>query len=422
MQILIVGGGVAGLTCGRLLYRAGHTVTVLEASDAVGGRVRSDYGDGYTFDRGFQVLFDAYPAVQRQLDLAALQLRCFDPGAIICADGRREILTDPLRDRDLASIIGAALALRATPFDKLNTLLLALELESKTVDEVLAGPDETTLAYLRKRGFSQRIIDNFFRPFYGGIFLDRTLQTSAKCFKFDFKMLSDGRTCLPAAGMGAISRQLATELAAQGSIKTGARVVELLTSGAQISGVRLSDGSELHADAVVLATPAPVAAELSGLEMPAGQVSTVTLYFGSSQQLYRGKKILLNAAPDAFVNNAQLLTNVAPEYAPLGRHLLSVTVLGVPPLSDDELFTRALADLRLMFAADKQAQRALDSYTPLRLYRIPYAQFAQPPGVHATLPRNRSGRPGLHFAAEFTEASSINAAMISGEKCAVNMR
>ncbi|MCG8349386.1 MAG: FAD-dependent oxidoreductase [Chloroflexales bacterium] len=422
MDILVIGAGIAGLTCARLLHRTGHTVTVLEASDDVGGRVRSDYADGYTFDQGFQVLFDAYPAAQRQLNLDALQLRCFDPGAIICANGHRAVLTDPLRDRDIGNILASVLTRVATPLDKLRTLLLAQELYSQTIEQILAGPDTTTEVYLRRRGFSSVIIDNFFRPFYGGIFLDRSLQTSAKCFKFDFKMLCDGNTCLPAHGMGQISQQLATELRERERIRFNARVTTLLTAGERVIGVHTEDGMEVRADAVVLATPAPVAAQLSGLELPKDYVQTVTLYFGGSERIYAGKKILLNAAADAFVNNAQLLSNVAPTYAPPGRHLLSATVLGIPPHDDAELFARAAADLRVMFAGDALAQRALDTYTPLRLYRIPYAQFAQPPGLHLTLPGNISARLGLFFASEFTEASSINAAMISGEKCALAVR
>lgn len=418
MDILIIGGGVAGLTCGRLLHHAGHTVTLLEASDDTGGRVRSDYVDGHTLDRGFQVLFEAYPAVQRQLDLHALQPRSFDPGAIICGDGRHTVLTDPLRDRDLGSVVAAALSRAMTPLDKLRTLLLARELRAQSIDNLLEGRDTSTLDYLRQRGFSYAAIDNFFRPFYGGIFLDRSLQTSAKCFEFDFKMLSEGGTCVPAGGMGQVSRQLAAPLRAQDRIKLNTRAAALLTEGARVVGTRLDDGSERRADAVVIATPAPEAERLSGIAMPEGSVQTVTLYFSGGEQLYRGKKIVLNAARDAFVNNAQLMSNVAPEYAPSGRHLLSVTVLGNPPLDDEELFVRALADVRVMFAGDQRAQRALDTYVPLRLYRISYAQFAQPPGLHPHLPDNDTDRPGLYFAAEFTEASSINAAMISGEKCA----
>jgi len=398
------------------LRRRGHTVTLLEAAGAVGGRVRSDERAGFILDHGFQVLFDAYPAARRQLDLAALDVQYFDPGAIICRDGWRQVLSDPLRDP--AGAPAAILSTVVSPSDKILTLALAFEMRAKTIDQVLAGDDQATIAFLRARGFSRAALDNFFRPFYGGIFLDRSLETSAKCFKFDFKMLSDGGTCVPAHGMGRISAQLAADLQTAGCIRTGCRVVALLSAGNRVNGLRLADGTELHGDAVVLATPAPEAARLSGLPLPLDHRRTVTVYFSGDAPVYRGRKILLNAEPDAFVNNAQLLSNVAPTYAPAGKHLLSATILGLPPLDDEEFFARALADLRRMFAGDQRALRALAGYQPLAIYRIAYAQFAQPPGLHPNLPANQSRRPGLYFAAEFTEASSINAAMISGEKCA----
>lgn len=418
MHVLVIGAGVAGLTCARALLRAGHRVSVLEAGDEVGGRVRSDRVDGFTLDRGFQVLFTAYPAARRQLSYHDLDLCAFDPGAIICAAGRRAVLTDPLRDHDPRAVLGAALTTALTPLDKLRTLALAAELRGQSIDELLAGEDTSTEEYLHARGFSQGAIDRFFRPFYGGIFLDRSLSTSAKCFKFDFKMLSDGETALPSRGMGDIGRQLALELRDAGSVRLGTRVEALVAEGERVLGAAVADGSRYEADAVVVATPAPEAARLSGLPAPAAYVGTVNLYFAGAEPVYRGKKLLLNAEPDAFVNNAVQISNVALGYAPPGEHLLSATVVSVPPLDDEELFARALADLRRMLVGDAAAQRALAGYRPLRLYRIPYGQFAQPPGIHPGLPDNRSGRPGLFFAAEFTEASSINAAMISGEKCA----
>lgn len=418
MQILVIGAGLAGLTCARALLRAGRSVLLLEASDDVGGRVRSDSLDGYTLDRGFQVLFTAYPAARRQLNYHDLDLCAFDPGAIICAGGRRAVLTDPLRDRDAGAILGALTTTVIGPGDKLRTLALALDLRARSIEAILDGPDRSTEDYLREQGFSRAAIDRFFRPFYGGVFLDRSLATSAKCFKFDFKMLSEGETVVPSLGIGAIGRQLAAELREAGALRLDTRVEALATDGPRVAGVTLADGSRFDADTVVVATPAPEAARLSGLPTPAGSLGTVNLYFAGPEPVYRGKKLLLNAEPDAFVNNAVQISNVALGYAPPGGHLLSATVLGVPPLDDDELFARATADLRRMFAGDGAAQRALAAYRPLRLYRIPYGQFAQPPGIHPGLPDNTSGRPGLFFAGEFTEASSLNAAMISGEKCA----
>jgi phytoene dehydrogenase-like protein len=418
MHILIVGAGLAGLTCARMLDRWKIGVTLVEASDGVGGRVRSDHAHGYVFDRGFQVLFDAYPAILRQLDLDALDLCAFDPGAIICLPGRRVQLTDPLRDADLAARLEALRSPLIAPQDKLRTLRLALELRGQTIDQLLEGRDQSSYTFLRGYGFSERMVDLFFRPFYGGVLFDRELLTSAKCLKFDFKMLTDGRACLPSRGMGAISDQIAQPLLARGLVRLGVAASTLLTEGERVVGIHLANGQELRADAVVIATPAPAAARLTGMAMPSGARQTVTLYYGGDRPVYASKKLALNPAPDAFVNNAQLLTNIAPSYAPPGKHLLGATLIGIPQMSDAELFKRGLRDLHRMFAGDPAATAALASYQPLRLYRIPYAQFDQPPGLHPKLPDNRSGRPGLYFAAEWTEASSINAAMISGEKCA----
>lgn len=419
MHVLIIGAGLGGLTCARELQRGGVEVTLLEASDAVGGRVRSDRFRGYTLDHGFQVLFDAYPAVQRQIDVTALQLRRFDPGAIICVGGRRLVLTDPLRDPNLRDRLIATVSLAISPFDKLRTLQLAVDLRRQTIDALLAGPDTTSLAFLRQRGFSESFIDRFFRPFYGGILFDRELQTSAKCLKFDFKMLADGNTGVPTSGMGEISNQLAAPLV--GRIRLNTRVAALTDNGRQTTGVQLTNGEYLHADAVVVATTAPEAARLSGMATARGVKQTVTLYYSGDQPFYTEKKLLLNADPQALVNNAQLLTNVNPAYAPPGKHLLSAVVIGIPPVDEAELYKLALRDIQRMFAGDLKAQAAIAGYQPLKQYRIAYAQFDQPPGVHPILPDNRTGQPQLYFAGEFTEASSLNAAMVSGEKCAAAM-
>lgn len=410
MHVVIVGAGVAGLTAARALQRQGIRISVYEASDGVGGRVRTDVVDGFRLDRGFQVLFDAYPAVQRWLDLAQLDLAPFDPGAMIVHCGRSSMLTDPLRDWQ--HLWPALRSDAATLPDKLRVLLLSMQCRQRSIADIRAGSDDTTLAYLRRFGFSERSINRFFRPFYGGIFLDRSLQTSAKCFLFDFKMLAMGRTVIPAAGMGAISQQLASGLGDGVTLHLQQRIAGLVRQDDRVVGIRRSDGETVLADAVLLAMAAPEVAQMAGLPISTTSVGTVTLYWEGDEALTTQRKLWLNANDDAFVNNAVQLTAVAPTYAPAGRHLLSATVLGVPELSDAELFARAENDILALCGPTVQR------YRRLRMYRIPYAQFAQPPGIHPTLPRNRTTHAGLYVAGEFTEASSINAAMISGEKAA----
>ena len=82
-DVLIIGGGMAGLCCALHLHQHGHSFQVLEASDGVGGRIRTDRFEGFLLDRGFQVLLTAYPEARRVLDYDALKLRPFYPGALI---------------------------------------------------------------------------------------------------------------------------------------------------------------------------------------------------------------------------------------------------------------------------------------------------------------------------------------------------
>lgn len=421
MAVVIIGAGLAGLTCARHLQRNDIPVLVLEAGDDVGGRVRSDHVDGFTLDRGFQVLFDAYPAVQRNLDLTALDLRPFDPGAIIYRDGRRTVLTDPLRDRNWRDVASTATSDAVSFLDKLRTIRLALAHNSEQDDQKSEPDTESVLSYLQNQGFSTHGIDSFFRPFFGGILLQRDLMMSAAAFRFYLRMLVQGRAVLPADGMGAISRQLAAPIVEAGQVRLNSPVVGLLREEGRVSGVRLENGEELAAGAVVLATDARTATQLSGLETPGGALHSTAIYFAGTRPAYAGRKIVLNAAHDALVNNAQQLTNVVPEYAPPGQHLLSAVVLGWHSRDDRELAIDVMRDVRRMFTGDTEALRALESYYLLRVYRIQYSQFPQPPGIYGTLPANRTNQPGLYAAAEWTEGSSINGAMTSGERCAAAM-
>lgn len=411
MEVIVVGAGLAGLTCAKVLRERGAGVVVFEASDGVGGRVRTDEKDGFLLDRGFQVYFTSYPVAKRHLDHGALDFRAFDPGAIVHRGSKRSILSDPLRDPK--SLFPTLISGDATFGDKLRTVGVAagtLPGTATSAGREEGGTDVSTLEYLRASGLSERYIDSFFRPFYGGITLNRTLSTSSRVLRFTFRMLATGRTVVPARGMGQIPDQLASHLA-EGGIHLNAPVETLLRENGKVSGVRAA-GKEHEADAVVVATEAPVAGELTGEKVPEGSVGEVCLYYETSG-LDGGRKILLNAEEGAFVNNASEMSHVSEHYAPEGRHLLYAVTLGGFELPDEELLRQGVEEMSRWYPDAE--------FRPLGLRRIPYGQFAQPPGVHEGLPQNRTQTPGLYLAGEFTEDSSINGSMLSGEKAAMEV-
>jgi phytoene dehydrogenase-like protein len=414
MKVIIVGAGLAGLTCGKLLQEAGVEVTLFEKDDAPGGRVRTDTIDGYTLDRGFQVLFTAYPAARRHLDYEALALRSFDPGAVVCQGAHRHVLTDPLRDTSPMALLPAFLSNLVPLADKLRTLRLSSELRAVTVQSLNDGPDETTAHYLRRKGFSETFLDAFLRPFFGGIFLEKELTTSARAFRLYWKMLSEGNTALPARGMGSIATELAKGLTIHYQTP-----VTTLQKGRE-TGITTATGETYTADSIVLATDAWHTSQLLRLPMDYTPIGVTTLYFRGDAPLTHSKKIILNANQQARVNHIAPVTNIAPEYAPVGKHLIAASHLGVPPsdLLEATLFEKTLREVKQLFTGDKRAQEALATYQPLACYAIPHAQFRQPVGIYAELPGNCTENPNVFIAGELTKGSSINAAMQSGEDVA----
>ncbi|GHO99238.1 amine oxidase [Reticulibacter mediterranei] len=417
-MIVIIGAGLAGLTCAKHLTEAGQQVLVLEATNRVGGRVRTDlHPDGYRLDRGFQVLFTAYPAAQREFDYEALHLCRFAPEVLQIKDGKRYMLADPLRQPTalLADVSNPLLTLA----DKEHVLRLLKTVLKFSPEGILAGDgetdgeDETTERYLRRWGFAEHgFIEHFARPFFGGIFLDRSLTTSARMFRFVFQMLARGDIVVPSEGMQRLPDQLASSLPVD-SIRYQASVSKLLIEQGRVIGVHLASGEQLAAEQVIVATESPVAARLTGLNLPTEGVGCTCLYFVGDTQLYRQCSIVLSAEPEPYVNYAALMTNIAPTYAPPGKHLLSVTTLDSSENDEERMAERCLRDLAGWFPEHK-----LSSWKFLTAYRIPFAQTAQKPGVFDHLPDAHTPIAGLYLAGEYTRSSSIQGAMQSGADAA----
>ncbi len=431
-KVVIIGAGLAGLTCAKVLKQGGwRDVLLLEKSDGPGGRVRTDAVEGFRLDRGFQVLFTAYPQVQCHLNLPALQLRPYRPGAVLARPGKTFLLGDPLRD--LSSGIPSLLNPLATPFDKLKILQLRAQLALRTAEQVfqegLGGSDLSVREFLQQYGFSPKIGQHFFYPFFRGILLDPDLSSSARLFAFYFKMMAEGSIVTPALGIGEMSRQLADHLPPK-QIRYQTEVKQILVEQGQIRGIRTANGEEIAAEWVVCATDAPQAriwqTELcphSPTPIPTQGRAVTCLYFSAPFSLTRGGYLHLNATGRGWINHWVQLTHISPELAPAGQHLYSVVVLGDPPLSDEELAQTCRAELQHYFPKAPVEQLRL-----LRVYRIPFAQFVQPPRLSdqqhlpptlllrdTTATRNIQG---LLWAGEYTHQSSIEGSLRSGEQAA----
>ena len=411
-SVAVVGGGLAGLAAASRLAEADFDVTLFERREGAGGRVRSTREDGFVFDRGFQVLFTAYPAARRELDLDALDLRYFTPGACLCRTGRRSILSDPLRDP--GSLTDSLFNTEVSVGDKLRTLALRRRLGPPDPD-AFSVPDRSIRAALLDRGFSERFVENFAAPFYGGITLDRSLSTSAAVFDYTFAALAGGRIAIPADGMGAIADQLAERARDAGAaIRTDA---EVDTVDGDTPEVRLG-GETVAVDAVVVAADPPTARELTGIDsIPTDARGCVTGWYAlPGEPLDAGRRILLNAADDA-PNHVIPHSAVAPEYAPDGEVLLSATFLGQPDASDHDLAATTREAL-----ASWYPERSFDELRTLRTDRIPFAQLVQPPGFFDDLPGVRDPEGPVYLAGEYTAWSSIQGALESGREAARAVR
>ena len=167
-KIAIVGAGVSGLIAAITLEKEGYSPTIYEATDGIGGRVKTDIVDAYQLDHGFQVLLDAYPMAQKYLDYEDLKLQKFLPGAQIYYNGKNSIIGDPLRE--LGLLLPSLTSNVGTLGDKVKVFKLNTELKRKTVEEFFKEPETSTLEFLSKFGFSEGIITKFFKPFFSGIF------------------------------------------------------------------------------------------------------------------------------------------------------------------------------------------------------------------------------------------------------------
>ncbi len=401
VDVVIVGGGLAGLAAARRLDRAGVEWLLVEAADRIGGRVATDVVDGWRLDRGFQVLNTAYPRVSALADLDSLDLRYFTPGVLVRRGGELHRLENPLRDP-----MAAAQTLTCgvgTLGDRLKFAALATRCATMPAARLLDAPETTTQGMLRKAGLSHRMIEEVLRPFLSGVFGDRSLETSSHVFSMVLRSFARGRIGVPAAGMAALPAAIAGPLPYP-QLLIGARTLSIGP------GLVVTDGGEIHSRAVVVATdPISAATLLPQLHAP-DMHGLTTFYFGADHAPIDEPTLLLDGDRREIIANTVVVSNAAPEYAPPGKSLIAASVVGVSaPSSASEAVIRVeLARIYGQPVDDWQLIDVISLPQALPSARVPQANLRKPVDLGE----------GLFVAGDHRDSPSIQGALAGGWRTA----
>ncbi|MFS4494476.1 NAD(P)/FAD-dependent oxidoreductase [Maribacter sp. 2308TA10-17] len=402
-KIHIVGAGISGLIAATVLEQNGFKPTLIEATDSVGGRVKTDLVDGYQLDHGFQVLLTAYPAAQKYLDFEALDLQKFLPGASIFKNGSQNIIGDPLRDASL--LFSTLFSGIGNLSDKFKILNLNTRLKKKTLTDVFAEKEMSTKSYLINLGFSSRMIDDFFTPFFSGIFLENKLETSSRMFEFVYKMFGEGYAALPKSGIEAIPKQLAQNLK-NTTFKYDAQVISV-----KEGEIAFSDTNTLESDFTIVTTKANDL--IPNLKNQSTEwKSCDTLYFETKKRTIKKPLIGLVPEPGSLINNiffhTSLETNTRGD-----SELLSVTIVENHNLTDEILVESVQKELKDLCN--------IDSCKFIKHYKIPMALPKLNDIQYEMSPSETRLTETIFLAGDTQLNGSLNAAMISGERAALGV-
>ena len=400
-KIHIIGAGVSGLIAATVLENNRYHPIILESTDRIGGRVKTDCIQNFNLDHGFQVLLTSYLFAQKYLDYKSLELEEFLPGAILFKNKKKITIGDPLRN--LSFLFPTLLAPIGSVSDKFKILKLTNRLKRKKISEIFSEPELTTFEYLKKNGFSNQIIDDFFRPFFGGIYLEDELSTSSRMFEFVYKMFSKGKAAIPNNGIAAIPNQLKSKLKnTQFNFNT---VVEAVKT----NEIKLKDFSTIKSDFTIITSGASsLISNLSGSSIK--WKSCQTLYFLTPERIIRKNLIGLSSISNSLINNIHYSKKID-QISEAEKYLLSVTVIKKHHLSDLVLIESVKKELIEIFGIYKTKF--------LKLYNIKKALPDLNKIQYEMQPSETQILPGIYLAGDEQLNGSLNAAMISGERAAL---
>jgi protoporphyrinogen oxidase len=399
--ITIIGAGITGLTAAVYLHQKGFKIKILEASDRAGGRIKTDVVDGFRFDRGFQVLLTEYPETKALLDYKKLNLKRFLPGATVLYDDGQFEIADPFR-RPLATF-ATLFAPVGTFKDKINTLFLKSKLLKISITDIFKQSEIDTNSQLKKYGFSQKMIDRFYKPFFSGIFLENDLKTSSNMFDFVMKMFSKGDAAIPELGMEEIPKQLVSMLP-ENSI-----VYNIKVTGIENNKIISQNGATFKSDKIIIATEATGFAKyiIEPHKTKSQQVTNV--YFEANLAPTKKAVVVLNASSNKkWVNNLTVMSNVSDKYAPDNKVLISVSHNGIPDITDEVLSENMKSELKTWYG------NQVEDWKMLKVYRINYALPNQEKVTNELTNSDIQVEENIYICGDHLLNGSINAAMKSG--------
>jgi phytoene dehydrogenase-like protein len=399
--ITIIGAGISGLTAAVYLHRKNYKVQILEATDRVGGRIKTDTIDGFRLDRGFQVLLTDYPEAKALLDYEKLNLQRFLPGATILYDGGQFDIADPFRRP--SALFSTLLAPVGSLKDKFNTFLLKNKLIRISNLAIFKQHETDTYTQLKKYGFSQKMIDRFFKPFFSGIFLENELKTSSNMFDFVMKLFSTGDAAIPELGMEEIPKQLAAMLP-ENSIFYNHKVTTI-----ENNTIHCKNGSVFQTESIIIATEANglVGNYITKHKQRFHQVTNV--YFETTVAPNSKAIVILNAASTKkWVNNLTIMSNVSNRYTPKGKVLVSVSYNGIPEIDDASLAENMKSELKQWYG------KQVEDWKMLKTYRINYALPNQDTVRNEVSNSELQINENVYMCGDHLMNGSINAAMKTG--------